>query len=395
MDLSKYVSDVEVFKDESVLSERYTPESMPERDEEMKEISFHLSGAQKENRDAANLMIHGKTGQGKTACVRLLLDSLHTIVDPEKFEIIFQSCADCSGSYEVACKITEQLTGTNPNGHTQSQVFSKMYEAMDGRAEYTFIVLDEIDAIGSKDDIIYNIPRAVSDGHLTETDPYIIGISNNSSFLSGLDPRALSSFKPRSINFDCYDAGQLTSILKRRADKAFLDGAIEESAIKLCAALAARDQGNARQALDYLNGAGKIALDNNEEVITEEHVRRSEEKIEKESTANSIKGLTRQDHLSLSAVVLAEKEENTPIRTREIYSKYTHLASKTGDKTIGYNRVRKHLQELDMIGVLEGNKKVGELQGGPKYYWSLQSDLQTTIDALDDATDLEETLKSI
>ena len=61
------------------------------------------------------------------------------------------------------------------------------------------------------------------------------------------------------ISFSPYDTSELRAILADRADRAFIDGVCEESAIARAAAIAAKDRGNARQAIDLLRVGGEVA----------------------------------------------------------------------------------------------------------------------------------------
>jgi len=63
----------------------------------------------------------------------------------------------------------------------------------------------------------------------------------------------------KELAFSPYDADELQSILTARAEKALVDGASEDSAIRLAAAKAAKDTGSARQAIDLLREGGDVA----------------------------------------------------------------------------------------------------------------------------------------
>jgi len=75
------------------------------------------------------------------------------------------------------------------------------------------VILDEIDAIGSDDYILYELPRAEPD----DVRLSIIGITNDLQFREGLDADVRSSLSEDEIEFAPYDANQLRDILARRA----------------------------------------------------------------------------------------------------------------------------------------------------------------------------------
>src|SRR5699024_11045264 len=143
------------------------------------------------------------------------------------------------------------------------------------------IVIDEIDAIGSNDELLYELPRARKNGHIEEQWVSVIGISNNLQFRDNLSPKVKDSLYDSEIEFAPYNADQLTTILERRAERAFVEGALDGDVIPLCSAFAAQDEGSARQAIRLLYKAGELALNRDEETIFEQHVREARDILER------------------------------------------------------------------------------------------------------------------
>lgn len=372
-----------LFADEDVLHEHYTPTEIPEREDEKQEL---VKGLRRAFRGTApkNMFLLGKTGQGKTATVRHTLQEFSVVANERNEDIatLYHSCSKQNSSYQVASAIVENHTGSDPRGHSQQVVFERMYDVFEEMGETVVVVLDEIDNIGDRDDLLYDIPRARNVGDVEGTKLGIIGITNDSSFLQDLDPRAKSSLYDRTIQFDAYDAHDLEQILRRRVKKAFEDGVVDDKAIPLCAALAARDMGNARQAIDYLYEAGEVALEEGSEQVLDTHVRTAEERVERRNVIDSISGLTTQDHLALAAVVSLAVCGDVPARTREVYVEYTDIAHDVDVNAITMKRVRDHLLELDLIGILDGSKRAGGSRGGKRYYWDLRTDLGATLSVI-------------
>ena len=386
----------EIFKNEEVLNEHYTPDEIPEREGESAELVRGLRRVFRGG-EPKNMFLQGKTGQGKTASARYVLDEFEKRASQHDIDVetIFQSCSNHSSSYHLACNLVERFTGTDPNGHPQQKVFDKMYAVLEERAENIVIVFDEIDSIGEKHDILYDIPRARDNNDIEDTKIGIIGITNDSTFLQSMDPRTKSSLYDGTIQFDAYEADDLQNILQRRVEKAFLDGVVENSAIQLCAAYAAQDKGSARQAIDYLYEAGDVAIDHNSSTVTDEHVREAEERVNKRNVTQSISGLTVQDHLTLCAVVSLALDGNEPARTRQVYSEYSNLTRSIDVNSLAMDRVRDHLQDLDMIGVIDGELRSGGSEGGKKYYWQLNTDIGATIEVLQEIDRLSDLMELI
>ena len=105
----------------------------------------------------------------------------------------------------------------------------------------------------------------------------IIGISNVLNFKIALDPRVLSSLGEEEIVFPAYNAVELTENLTDRSKLAFQKGALDDNVIPLCAALAVKEHGDARKALDLLRRAGELAERRNSPTVTEDYVYFAEE----------------------------------------------------------------------------------------------------------------------
>jgi len=165
-------------------------------------------------------------------------------------------------------------------------IIDELEEAIGGTV---IVILDEIDAIGSDDYILYELPRAEPD----DVRLSIIGITNDLQFREGLvtPTSALRSARTKSSSLP-YDANQLRDILARRAAGALRDTEIgdedepwqtlestvlTDDAIPLTSALAAQDSGDAREAIKLLFRACRFADDEGEFEVTEQHVRDAHE----------------------------------------------------------------------------------------------------------------------
>lgn len=394
--MGNYLQDrSSIFENERILRESYTPEDLPEREEQLKRLGLEVLSPVLDNAPPHNAFLYGKPGQGKTAVARFLLQELEEEVEQREginLTTIFQTCKGHHSSYQVTCDLVEKLTGENPNGHPKRKVFDRLYDALQEIGGIVVLVLDEVDNIGSKDMILYELPRARDNNHIEDMDVSVIGISNDMTFYDELDPRAKDSLCEVEVHFPPYNANQLRSILNRLGEKAFVDGVVIEESVALCAAFAAQDIGSARQAIRYLYKAGEFAAINNDPEVTQDHVREAEDYVESLNVTQTIRDQTLQDQLSLVALVSLAVDDETPTSTPELYSRYKTVAERIEADAIAMRRVRSHLHDLDMMGILSSTKRSGGSRGGPKYYWSLDTDLETTIEVLDENNRFEEVI---
>jgi len=215
------------------------------------------------------------------------------------------------------------------------------------------VVLDEIDALvkGRQDDsLLYELTRINEE--LVQSWIGIVGVSNDLHFKEFLDPRVLSSLSEEEVVFRPYLANELYDILLDRAKLAFPDGILSESSLRLCAALAAGEHGDARRALDLLRVAGELAEREGARLIEEEHVKRAQHKIEHDRVAEVLKSLPAHSKIVLVCAYLASNQAPEGVITGDIYEVYHELCSVAGLDPLTQRRVSGLVNELDVMGIL-------------------------------------------
>lgn len=361
-----------VFKNKEVLRHSYTPEFLPHRTKQIKDLATILVSALK-GETPSNVFIYGKTGTGKTAVTIHVGKGLVRRVggqcffkpfENEKLKpkknsfvmFIYINCEIIDTQYRLLAKLAEYLGQSIPlTGWPTDKVYEEFFKALDREKRTVIVVLDEIDKLLKKgsDDILYQLTRINSD--LERARVSIIGISNDLNFVEFLDPRVRSSLGEEEIIFPPYDAVQLKNILKQRADVAFHENVIDEGVIPLCAAFAAQEHGDARRALDLLRIAGEIAERENATRVTERHVKMAKERIEQDRITEVVKTLPTQSKLVLYSVLLLEKYNTTAITTGECYNVYKDLSKLVNSDKLTQRRVSDLVSELDMLGILNAN----------------------------------------
>jgi archaeal cell division control protein 6 len=220
-----------------------------------------------------------------------------------------------------------------------------------------FIILDEIDILVNNstrthDGILYTLARI--NERLMKARINLIGISNVLNFKAQLDPRVLSSLGEEEIIFPAYDAPQLKEILEQRSNIAFAPGVIETGVIPLCAALAAKEHGDARKALELIRKAGEIAERRNSMQVTLDHVRMAQDDIERDKVWEYVEKLPLQLKVVLLSIYLVQKlQPNLDIITGDIYNCYLEVQNAIpGLNSLTQRRVSELIRELDLAGIL-------------------------------------------
>ena len=389
-----------VFVNKDALGESYKPERIEERDDEISEYMDALQPVV-DGWEPNNVFLYGNTGVGKTAVTEFLLEMLLEDVsqyDDVDLSVISINCKTLNSSYQVAVELVNELRPAgaeiSSTGYPQQTVFKKLFQELDDVGGTILIVLDEVDSIGERDELLYELPRARSNGKLEDAKVGLIGISNDFKFHDQLDPRVQDTLCERELHFPPYQAPELQNILESRAEVAIAADSCEEGVLNLCAALAARDSGSARQALDLLRLAGEHAENKDDDQITLDHVDIARQKLEQERVEEGMRDLTENGHFALLAVVSKAAHDETPCRMRDLYQEYLRLCNSAGIDPLAQRSVHNHLSDLRMLGILSAEENRTGSRGN-YYSYALDVPFSSAMEALPDVLALDSVLDEI
>lgn len=382
--MDRFEDSTSIFANENAVKEDWIPDELPEREDELDELEFAFMPAVR-GTTAHNVFIYGKTGQGKTAATEVILGELQDYFEKEGEEdyltVLNVSCHDATSSYQAVGElltIVEENTDTRPKGRSLGHLNKRLFDTLDEIGGHVIIVFDEIDNIGNDDKILYQIPRARSNGRLDDARVSIVGISNDLQYRDKLSPKVKDTLCDVEVRFKPYNANQLQTILRQRKEIAFEDNALDDDVIPLCAAYAAQDEGSARQAIKFLHRAGEIASREGDESVTTEHLEEARDSIEQEHVLGALTDLTIHDQITLMALASLESDGETPVRTKRVYSEYKRIANHIGTDALTSRSVRKRLVNLDTYSLVITNEVSGGSRGGTRY----ESELNVEFDAL-------------
>ncbi len=347
-----------IFKNKSILQSNYSPENIPHRDNEIKQVASILAPVLRNDR-ASNLFLYGKTGTGKTLSIQYIRNELLNRAKSNgvNLRIEYLNCKlrkISDTEYRILAELVKKLGGEVPSTGLPTQaVYSKFIDVIDSEKQLVVLILDEIDQAVKKisNDFLYNLTRLNTE--LSKSQICVVGISNDLMFLDELDPRVRSSLSEEEIVFPPYNALQLQDILNKRSEEAFKEGIMEEGVIAKCAAYAAREHGDARRALDLLRVAGELAERDGSEKISLKYIDEANNKIEKDKILDIISSEPRQFQLVLKSIIeLTEKQEDNPIFTGDVYNYYQEICEKNKTEVLTQRRVSDIIQEFDMLGII-------------------------------------------
>jgi len=351
-----------LFRNKGVLQVRYTPESIPHRDEQIKAIAAILASTLRGERPS-NLFVYGKTGTGKTLSVQYVRNELVKKAEGLGVDVRFEylNCklkkvADTE--YRILAALIGQLGGNVPaTGLPTDKVWEKFIELVDSKKQLIVFIFDEIDQAIKKmsDSFLYSLTRLNQELSLAQIS--LIGISNEVTFLENIDPRVRSSLGEEEFVFHPYNAIQLQDILRERCDEAFKEGVVVDGVVAKCAAYAAREHGDARRALDLLRIAGELSERDGKDKIEEEYIDLANAKMERDKILDIVEGEPKQFQLVLYAIMgLTEERKGERFYTGDVYNYYQDVCARTKTDVLTQRRISDILAEIDMLGLI--NAKV-------------------------------------
>jgi len=342
-----------IFVNREVLHPDYIPETLPHREREIAKLAEILVISAKGERPS-NVFLYGLTGTGKTAVAKYVVKKLVEKASSYgvKLNYAYVNTRKVDTAYKVLASIASSLGLRVPHtGLAVSEIYRRYMSALDNWGGLHIIILDEIDFFVKKngDDLLYKLLRVNED--LLNARVSIIGITNDLNFVEELDPRVRSSLGEEEIVFQPYNADQLFTILKQRAELAFKLGVIDDSVISYCAALAAREHGDARRALDLLRVSGEIAEREGADKVTVEHVKKASIELEENRVYQSVVSLPLHQKLVLRTIVEIVMSRGQAT-TGEVYARYVEKAEQYSLEPLTMRRVSDIISQLDMMGLV-------------------------------------------
>jgi cell division control protein 6 len=338
-------------------------------------------------------LLYGKTGTGKSLCAKYVSSRLIETADAEGVSAthVYVDCAQDATETQavraIASTVNTDRTDVSvpEKGISTAAYYKRLWRILDDEYDVVLIILDEIDKLDD-DDILMQLSRAGEAGKLATCKIGVIGISNKIKYKNRMDERVKSSLCEREFVFPPYDAGQLNEIMSARRD-AFRDGVLEEGVIPRAAALAAREHGDARKAIDILRYAGEIAQARGADTVCESFVTRARERAETDRFRELVRGSTPHSQYVLQALTLltmnarAEGDE-TGFRTTEVYNLYERVCDQEGTDALSLRRVRDLLKEHAFLDIVEQSRHSGGRATGSYTEHTLLEDPEIVEDVL-------------
>jgi len=376
------------------------------RDDQLKSVVSYLKPTLQGNRPP-NMLLYGPAGTGKSLIIGAVTQQIIELCNSkgERFGVIDINCQPINtldqAVYDLVQTVAKNVgteIGVPETGVSTKRKYRRLYELINNHYDSVIFILDEIDLlVGRRDNeepayskLIYQLSRASNTNEI-EGRVSVAALTNDPKFMENIDGRAESSFNPRDVYFADYDANQLGEILQNRRD-AFREDALKDDVIPLVAAFAAQSHGDARKAIDLFRGAGDLADERNDEVVSEAHVRESQEEIDKDRSLKLVEGLTTQKKISLyatAAVSQYSSRTGSSVPSPVGFNIYRWITDRIDADQMTRETYVKYMKELSTYGLVSTLRKSRGRGGGMYMEFTFIGDPEAMMQRVLDDTRLE------
>jgi len=152
-----------IFKNRDVLRHDYVPDRLPHREEEIRTLASILAPALK-GQKCSNIFIYGKTGTGKTAVAKYVLNRLVVKAGEVGAPVVacYVNCRMAGTEYRTLASLCSSMGVRVPfTGLAKAEVLERFKKALFGRELVFIAMLDEVDVLvkAHGDALLYELTR--------------------------------------------------------------------------------------------------------------------------------------------------------------------------------------------------------------------------------------------
>jgi len=333
-----------LFRDERVFRPDYLPAELLFRERQIAEIAHSMRPAA-QGRQPQNLLLYGPSGTGKTSSARFVLRELADY--SQRALPIYLNCWEYGTRHAVLHAMLEGIGMMAPKrGLGTDEIMEKITGGLRQSGKIPILVLDEVDrlfaASPEEQRVLYDLGR-MPEIHGLQIG--LVGITNNREALVKADARTRSSLMQGEVEFAKYSPQELKGILNERSKLGYCEGALGGEVIPLCAAISAKNGGDARVAIALLWKAGVEAEKIGAKKVGTEHVKSVQEKCIREAKTL---GIRKEEELAEleRRIIKVIAAEGGSVESGKLYE----LLGVTGGEE---RTVRLHVAKMVKSGVLE------------------------------------------
>ena len=325
-------------------------------------------------------VVTGPVGSGKTALVKRFCDDLiKHVADKRNIRYVHVNCRNASTASRVMQKIVQDLDPGHPDrGLGVGELLTSLRRMLQGDNSHIIVVLDEVDHLlrHSGDDIIYKLMRIDEDGSGAGTLSAIL--ISQEQVLDMLENAVISRLgRSNHIRVPPYDENGLLKIATQRREIGLVTGTCADEILNLISQAAA-PSGDARQAIELLEGAAKRAESSGRSLIEPKDVQKTVITLPNNVDSMNIEDIPSHAMLVLLGLCrrLKKKENVTSGEAEKLY----HVVCEEYDQDPkGHTTFWKHLKRLAQEDIIVSKTAKSDVGRGRTQHISMPHMLPSDV----------------
>ncbi|MDP6900259.1 MAG: AAA family ATPase [Candidatus Thalassarchaeaceae archaeon] len=370
-----------ILLDEEALSYDFVPKEIVRREDEQKTLAAMFSAIGTANM-SCRALITGNVGSGKTVLSSTFADDIvQHYTGVRNIKRVHVNCRNHATTAQMLLRIAKELDERHPErGFSSSEVIQGIRRNLRTHNQHMLLILDEVDHLLRRegDDPIYQLLR-IDEGRKESGTLSLILISQE-QILDQLEGAVISRFgRTNHLALKPYTAEQLTAIAAQRAALATRKDSITKEVLNLIGQASA-DTGDARVAIELLEGAAKAAEKEGTAEVLARHVQKRASRRGRQVEPSVIDELSQHEQLALLAICRRLKKD-AEITTGDAEKLYHVVCEEFEVKPRSHTTFWKHLKSLETLGLMESRMGTAKEGRGRTQFITMPDSLPGTMES--------------
>lgn len=362
------------------LSYDWTPSELVGRKDELSELASMFFGIENHN-VSCRAVVTGNVGSGKTVLTRrFCMDIASKLEGKRKFSVAHVNCRSHPSASQVLQQIALSLDSGHPErGFSSGEVIQSVRRNLRTHDKHLLLILDEVDVLVRRDnsDLIYKLLRIDEDKE-GEGSVSLIMVSQEDSLFTLFEKAIKSRLGENNIlQMSPYVASDLKGIASQRYEASCRPGSVSKEVLEKIGVFAEESGGDARMAIELLEGAiRKAEMAGRGEVIEADVLPSSIRSASVEP--NQVDDLNLHQKLVLLGICrrLKKAEEVSSGDTRKLYEL---VCEENSESPRGYTTFWKYMKHLESEGLIVSRSSSSNQGRGRTQYITMPNSVPAVI----------------